>query len=330
MLRFLANVLEQMDLALDQLAVNDANYKRFALMLVDNVVELTLHQYAVEKSNSNRMWQMLPPKYPPKLVADALGQYFDDKVKLAAETGYVPTNIKETLNILHSFRNEVYHRGMTHEEILPAVSLFYFQNACWLLETFDPGCFSYGDRQKLPHRAQKYLGAKPSHTSLDDFKAACKRLREISESHDCDLIGDLARKVESMIGEADHNIQFLADDAPNGDKTREGALVDTQLWKFAFTDEAKDFAKQKNCPAKDDFEYLKWLKDQHPWKYRKDPIPSWKKRLVELGKEKDRHRALLLYKHFADQTEYIRDLLTEAAGNLDDYIQTEIDRVRNK
>jgi hypothetical protein len=44
MLKVLVNVLEQMDLALDQLAVNDVNYKRFTLMLVDNVVELTLHQ----------------------------------------------------------------------------------------------------------------------------------------------------------------------------------------------------------------------------------------------------------------------------------------------
>jgi hypothetical protein len=35
-----------MDLALDQLAVNDINYKRFTLMLVDNVVEITLHQHA--------------------------------------------------------------------------------------------------------------------------------------------------------------------------------------------------------------------------------------------------------------------------------------------
>lgn len=35
-------------LALDQLAVNDVNYKRFTLMLVDNVVELTLHKHASE------------------------------------------------------------------------------------------------------------------------------------------------------------------------------------------------------------------------------------------------------------------------------------------
>jgi hypothetical protein len=330
MLRFLANSLEQMDLALDQLAVNDVNYKRFALMLVDNVVELTLHQYAIEQSNWNRMFQMLPPKYPPKLVADALGQYFDAKVKLAAESGYIAAHLKDTFNILHSFRNEVYHRGMTHEEILPAVSLFYFQNACQLLETFAPGVFSYSERQRIPHRAQKYLGVRPSHTSLNDFKAACRRLKEISETHQCDLVGDLTQKVELMIAEADHNIQFLTDDAPNSDKTREGTLIDAQLWRFAFTEDARDFAKQKNCSAKNDFEYLQWLRDNYSWKYQKDPILGWKKRLADLGNEKDSHRALLLYKNFADQTEDIRDLLSEAASGLDDYIQTEIDSARNK
>jgi len=330
MLKFLANVLEQMDLALDQLAVNDVNYKRFTLMLVDNVVELTLHQYAVEKSNWNQMWRGLPPKYPPKLVAEALGQHFEPKVKLATETGWIPPNLRETVTILHSFRNEVYHSGMTHEDILPAISLFYFQNACRLLETFRPGCFSYGLDQNIPHRAKKYLGAKASHTSMEDFSAACKKLREISEGFESDLVGDLARRFEYMIEEADHNIQFLADDAPNEDGTREGGLINIQLWSFAFTSKAEEYAKSKNFAPNTPQEQLDWLKRNYNWKYQKDPIPGWRTRLTDFRSEKDPHRALLLYKNFADQTEEIRDLLREAAMQLDSHIQSEIDRARGK
>lgn len=46
MLRFLANNIEQVDLALEHVAKGDANNARFGLMLLDNVVEITLHQIA--------------------------------------------------------------------------------------------------------------------------------------------------------------------------------------------------------------------------------------------------------------------------------------------
>ena len=42
MIQFLADGIDQLDLALDQLVVRERNFDRFALMLVDNMVELTL------------------------------------------------------------------------------------------------------------------------------------------------------------------------------------------------------------------------------------------------------------------------------------------------
>ena len=96
MTQFLANVLEQMDLALDQLAVNDVNYKRFTLMLVDNVVELTLHQHASDKSSENKMLRGIRElKHPPKLVQDAMGQDFEAKTKLAKYTGLISEELKD-------------------------------------------------------------------------------------------------------------------------------------------------------------------------------------------------------------------------------------------
>lgn len=84
MMQFLADQIDQMDLALDQLAMQDRNFDRFALMLIDNVVELTLHNYAIDRSYENDMWgRFSEPRNDPKLVAAALGQRFDSKIKLA-------------------------------------------------------------------------------------------------------------------------------------------------------------------------------------------------------------------------------------------------------
>jgi hypothetical protein len=49
MLRFLANNIEQIDLAREHVSKEDANNARFGLMLLDNVVEITLHQIARDK-----------------------------------------------------------------------------------------------------------------------------------------------------------------------------------------------------------------------------------------------------------------------------------------
>ena len=51
MLLFLANNIEQVDLALETVGKGDANNARFGLMLLDNVVEITLHQIAKDKQS---------------------------------------------------------------------------------------------------------------------------------------------------------------------------------------------------------------------------------------------------------------------------------------
>lgn len=81
MIQFLADQLDQLDLALGQLALKDRNFDRFALMLIDNVVEVTLHQHALDicfDAELHRPW--VGPRYDPKLVAGALGSYFGAEI----------------------------------------------------------------------------------------------------------------------------------------------------------------------------------------------------------------------------------------------------------
>ena len=114
--QFLADSLDQLDLALDQVAANDRNYDRFAMMLVDNVVELLLHRHAEGineqyqfdqqiREGIQRLTKDLPPEekkeiQPPdkmfckheiteKEIRDALGRYFESKIGLAGKTGLI-------------------------------------------------------------------------------------------------------------------------------------------------------------------------------------------------------------------------------------------------
>src|SRR6266568_1956587 len=176
MWQFVADQIDQLDLALDQLAMRDRNFDRFAMMLIDNVVELTLHQQARECSYENKSWgRDDDPKYDPKAVAQALGQAFDAKVRLARISEMLSDAVADSLLYLHGYRNAVYHQGVRHEGILHGLAIFYFEIACGVLKAFNPMWWTSGN-EKLSHRAVKYLGKPGLADGRDAFPAACDRL----------------------------------------------------------------------------------------------------------------------------------------------------------
>lgn len=330
MLSFLATTIEQMDLALDQLALDDINYKRFALMLVDNVVELVVHNHAKAKHNENEMWKRFrEPEHDLALVAKAMGQNFSPKIKLAVETNLFAENVGESIIILHSFRNQLYHAGMSHESILPHLASFYFNIACEVLENYSPAFIGWGSNQKIPHRAKKYLGSNPFMNAKEVFHEACKRLKNVGESMSPELVEGLSTHLKAEIDKYDEYIRFLSEDGPEK-MTRDQVILDSQAWHMAFTDEGQKYAKDNRCDKNIVAEYVDWIRDNYPWKNKVDPIPSWRKRLQAIETEKDRHKALLKYNNFMSQTEDLRERINDATSSLDGYIQEQIDRMRGK
>ncbi len=330
MILFLADNIDQLDLALDQLAVADRNFDRFALMLVDNVVELTLHRFIQDKASENELWgKIKEPKHDPKVIEKALGQNFDNKTKGAAKLGLMTQEVCESILNLHSFRNTSYHKGMRHEGILHSLAIFYFRTACQLSTQYEPRWWSWGSNEKYSYRARKYLGDPVRGDHRKIFEAAFLRLEQVAASMDHDLIGDLSNDMESTIESMDEAISFLANDGPEK-RTRDEVIIDSQAWPFAFTDEAKLFAKNNGYPAQTVGSYVEWIASNYAWPVKKDPIKSWKSRSASVANENDEHKSLKRYCDFMRQTEIIRGQITEAAAQLDGYIQQQIDIARGK
>ena len=328
--QFLADNIDQLDLALDQLAVKDRNFDRFALMLVDNVVELTLHKFIQDKAGENEMWGRLgEPKHDPKVVEKGLGQNFDAKAKAGCKLGLIDEQICESILNLHSFRNTAYHKGLRHERILHSLVVFYFRNACNLLSAYKPRWWSWSSSDQTSHRAMKYLGNARLGRHEEIFKAAYARLEEVASTMDENFVGDLSADMSEAIELIDGAIDFLSSDSPDK-KTRDQAVIDSQAWPFAFTQDAKDFARQNGCTESSIGAYVDWLVDNYNWPIKADPIPSWRSRLDALSKEKDYHKALKRYCDFMRQTEEIRSQISEAAAQLDAHIQHQIDVARGK
>lgn len=326
----MADVIDQLDLAIDQLAINERNFDRFALMLVDNVIELTLHGHAQNISYENELWHKIEePKHNPKSVQKALGQNFDLKVKFARKTDLIDSEKCESLLNLHSFRNTSYHRGQRHEGILHSLAHFYFLNACEILQEYSPMFWSSGSNDQISHRARKYLGKAHFMDHKKVFKDAFIRLHEVAINMDVNLIQDLTTDLEKTINSTDEDIKFLSDNDPNG-YTRDEVIIESQAWSFAFTEEAKEFAEKNSC---NDFKvgsFVDWIRDNYNWTIKSDPIPSWRKRLLALSKEANLHLGLKKYCDFMRQTEKLRSDITEATIQLDSHIQHQIDIARGK
>ncbi|POA89255.1 hypothetical protein C1882_01380 [Pseudomonas sp. FW305-E2] len=331
MIQFLADQIDQMDLAIDQLAMRDRNLDRFAIMLIDNVVELTLHTHAENLSYTSYSY-LNPDKrpYDQKLIRDALGQQFDRKVKLAKASEMVQSEICESINYLHSFRNTAYHSGRRHEGILHALAIFYFKNACTVLQKFRPFVWSYGDSDKVSLRAMKYLGKIEFMASQEGFGLAWKRMLEIAESMEDSLISDLHTDMSSTIEKTDKDINFLLENSTHHNEDRKTVLIEVQLWPAFHTAATDDFLERAGHTTLSDREKIDYLRANYNWPLKSDPIPSWRNRLQSLRNEKNPHRALKKYCDFHTQTEQIRMEIREAVFQLDSHIQNEIDYYRGK
>ncbi|OAI75663.1 hypothetical protein RSP799_23080 [Ralstonia solanacearum] len=318
--------LDQLDLALDQLALKDRNFDRFALMLIDNVVELTLHQHAQDTRLDAELYRLDDgPRYDPKLVAAALGSHFDTKVKLARTTGLITDKLAESLQYLHGFRNTAYHRGARHEGILHALALFYARLTCQALGQYEPLYFMSSSTDHLPHRAGKYLGALRSASPRDAFNLAWQRLDIVAANQGDTLVVDPCADMEKTIDAVDDQITFLATNSAPAGIARGQVILDCQLWPFAYSEQGEAFAAANGGPTPLTPGYVDWIERHYRWPQRADPIPSWRRRAASLAVEKDPHAALKKYCEFMNQSEALRTAIDTSANQLDAHIQAQVD-----
>ena len=330
MLLRLAQIIEQLDLALEQLQVDDPNYARFGLMLTDNALELTLHRLA-EHEQAHAVSMRWKPDYAhphAKKLSSALGQDFGAKVSLAQALGHLSEEEARTIRAGHTFRNETYHVGVRHEDVLLGVTRFYFKVACEVMGRLTPGYISWSSNDRLPERAKAYFpGDHAFPGSLEDYARACATLASRSDHAPADFIETLADHMERVIEDQDSNIDFLFTDGLDT-TSRDQVIIDAQSWPIAFGDEGKAFVAGLPTPPANMFAAVEVVAQSFPGLVRKDPIPGWRRRVQDLAREANPHRALELYRSFMDQTQRLRAYIEESAIGLDNHIQSEIDRMR--
>ena len=332
MLDFLANNVEQLDLALEQVLLGDANNARFGLMLTDNAVEITLHQIALDAQARNRSkWYDDQPYEHVKELRSALGRGFSAKLKFAKLVGKIDAEAAGTVAIAHRFRNEVYHLGLQHEAVLPAVSTFYFEVACAFLADYSPRLIGYLVGKALPPRASRYFGEGPYFDpDLDaKYREACTSLGAQARMEAPVFAADLADHLDELLEVLDAGIDTVATMGPET-KTRDEAVEETMAWWMAFSDEGKKAAEERKWSGGNRAEYVKWIRENCRLPMTKDPIKRWRRRAQAVRREGNRHAALHKYRAFMDQTALTRGILDEAHAQAEAQIDMEIQRWKDE
>lgn len=331
MVKFIAGVLEQLDVALEHISKGDVHNARFGLMMTDNALELTLHRFAGDKLGELKAWDRKWDAYPHKdeLLA-AQGQHFDRKVKFAHIEGMISTEDKATIINLHGFRNQLHHAGLQHEQVLPSLSAFYLDVVCRILADYRVSHWSYGSGTSVPDRARKYISTSSNSGRLmpngEDFNRGCSIIRARLGFDHVPLIVSIADYLEEIIEMFDYCVQTAANGPFNDSRVnRDQAIIGAQAWSAMFSDEGRAFIKKNIRPTNVNSmaDLQKWMEDHFPMKVRTDPVASWKSRAQKIRSGKNPHSALSSYLNFMKETEILRKIMQEAA----DQVEAEIDRM---
>lgn len=136
------HVIEQLDLAGRQLERIDANYARFAIILTDNIVELMLYRRckrAIREDGTmfgyGRRYQVIEPKYTDEMRKATEDRSFETKVKFCRHQLQLLTEDEQVfINTVHQYRNEAYHVGIKHDDLLYPIAWQYHDFACDLFQ----------------------------------------------------------------------------------------------------------------------------------------------------------------------------------------------------
>jgi hypothetical protein len=332
MLLFLAGVVEQLDLALEHIGKGDVHNARFGLMLTDNALELVLHEIVKDKRAEEGSWRYREKPYPysSQLRKAFLGS-FSDKLAFAKLEGGLDAKSARSFNILHEYRNEVYHAGLAHHGILLSLARLYFYTTCAYLSTYEPMGIGWSSAQQMPERAQKYFnGDRTFPGKREDFAEACKAMAAGSDFLAGDISEVLADDMDQIVDYMDTCLQIVADGVYQGQQTtRDEAVLGTQAWDLAFDEEGKVFAAENGFEG-NLLQSVDFLIEKFPFRYRRDPIPSWQAQANRLRAQVDPHMALEHYQSFINQTGPLRAALEQSASAAEAEIEAASDRMRGK
>ena len=273
----------------------------------------------------------------PRQRSQAKGSYLDGKLKVLESMKDITSKERRFVAIAHEYRNELYHVGLAHDEIIRAIAAQYFLLSCDLFTRLgNKGFFgpSFSSDDKYTEVANRYL---PMHNgrllAFDVDKAdLAEKLRSALPAEIPDLAGALASSARKLIKSVTDEFAFLIRENPFGfdaDKMLEVAQWQLDLAKALDSEDVDGLWVDPNY--RQDFSRVATALEAK-WRQRHSSLPDerWMRRAAAVERERDPLAALDLYQSLREDMSYLEESILSASSELDRWIQQQVDKARGK
>ncbi|HVV82901.1 MAG TPA: hypothetical protein VHE35_07460 [Kofleriaceae bacterium] len=335
-MRFLFDCVEQLDLAVRQFEHEEhPTFARFALILVDNAVELLLYRYCEDElMMDDMMRRMRAERMSDTDRADARSQRVDAKLAFCQRRKVVSLDEAAVIRHAHALRNESYHAGVVREDVVRDIALTYYTIACDLLVRWPRYMTSWSSRDQVSPAVARHLtdagsSMLRSHDAVRAEAVASLRgarpapKRTLAQA----LAASLVRRIERLTG----GLEFIADclDA-EGEVGR--ALYEAQLYAFLRgpSSPLRVKAGGKRLGFREYHDRVAEIRASWTPRFRTSPFPRFLRRAQDLRRERSDSRAIAKYERLVDEMEVISTEVSDAVEYFDAKVQEGVDLARGK
>ena len=360
-MRYILTVVEQLDRAAREMATDHPINNRLALILVDNATELILHRQCTDRLKLDNLasgfWKahrsLVEGRSPeghvqfsedlgqdmmtPKQRSLARGIFLVGKLKVLEGMEDITSKERRFVAIAHKYRNELYHVGLTHDEIMRSLAAQYFLLSCDLFTRLgNKGFFglSFSSNDEYTDVAKRYFPLRNGRilpSSVDKSDLADK-LRSALPTGIPDLEKTLAASARNSIRSVTDQFAFLIQENPFGFDADK--MLEIAQWQ-------RDLAEALESEGVDGL----WVDPNYQeafnrvaasleatWRQRYLSLPDemWMRRATAVEREPDPLTALDLYQSLRDDMSYLEDSIMSASSELDRWIQQQVDKTRGK
>lgn len=360
-MRYILTIVEQLDRATRELETDHPINNRLALILVDNATELMLHrqctgrleldslaygllkahQALVDERSSGEHLQfsedLTRDVMTPKQRSRAKRIFLDGKLKVLESMEDITSKERRFIAIAHHYRSELYHVGLTHDEIIRALAAQYFLLSCDLfIRLGNKGFFgtTFSSNDEYTDVAKRYLPMRNGRifpSSIDKSDLADKLLRALPIGVP-DLAETLAASARNAIRTITAEFAFLIHENPFSFDANK--MFEVAQWQ-------RDLVEALDREGVDGL----WIDPNYwegfsrvatelesKWRQRHSSLPHerWMLRATAVERERDPLTALDLYQTLREDMSYLEESILSASSELDRWIQQEVDRARGK
>lgn len=302
--------IEQLETAGELLDKNSPTGARLSLFLLDNLAELMMYkvvgwEFLLDDTFSSGR----PPKYPARKRRKVI-TYFNDKVNfLVSDLKTIDSLQAPILKLGHRLRNEAYHTGILHEEIIIPFTRTYFQTVCELLPTLWSGGYG-GWSGEVKEFLRKY-GLDGKDIDRDTLRKVCQVILKGRRCTVSELSRVLSNDLFFRIQKTIDGLQYLPSDRRG--KSQEEKLrwiqfreeTDIEFSVGMSDEELRDFEKKVNTA----------LSAFHP-KVTLKTLEAWKKKAGEIRFETSHGIIIAKFNEIDQPFLKIENLVSEAGKNL--------------